>query len=55
LTVAEWQGRLVGFQFSTSARRRGAHLSRLTVDPAAGQGIGSALLAHAIEEYQRRS
>ena len=54
--VAEWQGRLAGFQFSTSARRRGAHLSRLTVDPAAhGQGIGAALLAHAIASYQRRS
>jgi ribosomal protein S18 acetylase RimI-like enzyme len=53
--VAVWRGRLVGFQFSTTARRRGAHLSRLTVDPAVqGLGIGSALLAHAIEGYRRQ-
>jgi ribosomal protein S18 acetylase RimI-like enzyme len=53
--VAIWRGRLVGFQFSTAARRQGAHLSRLTVDPAVqGVGIGSALLAHAIQGYQQQ-
>lgn len=54
-TVAVWRGHVVGFQFSTSARRRGAHLSRLTVDPSMqGVGIGSALLAQAIESYRQQ-
>jgi ribosomal protein S18 acetylase RimI-like enzyme len=53
--VAEWQGQVAGFQFSTTARRRGAHLSRLTVSPEVqGKGVGSALLSHAIEGYRRR-
>lgn len=53
--VAEWQGQVVGFQFSTTARRRGAHLSRLTVSPdVQGKGVGSALLSHAIEGYRQR-
>jgi ribosomal protein S18 acetylase RimI-like enzyme len=53
--VALWRGRLIGFQLSTAARRHGAHLSRLTVDPAVqGLGIGSALLAHAIEGYRQQ-
>ena len=43
----------VAFQFSSSTLR-GAHLSRITVDPAAQQsGIGSALLAHALEGYEQ--
>lgn len=43
----------VAFQFSSSTLR-GAHLSRITVDPSAQQsGIGSALLAHALEGYTR--
>jgi ribosomal protein S18 acetylase RimI-like enzyme len=47
-------GRVLGFQFST-ATRRGAHLSRMTVDPAFQRsGIGSALLAHALVGYQRQ-
>jgi ribosomal protein S18 acetylase RimI-like enzyme len=54
-TVAIWRNQLVGFQFSTTARRRGAHLSRMTVDPdMQGLGIGSALLAHAIGEYKQQ-
>jgi ribosomal protein S18 acetylase RimI-like enzyme len=54
-TVAVLEDQLVGFQFSTVARRRGAHLSRLTVDPdRQGLGIGSALLTHALEEYRRQ-
>ncbi len=44
----------VGFQFSSSTRR-GAHLSRITVDTNAQRnGVGSALLAHALEGYARR-
>lgn len=44
----------IGFQFSSSTLR-GAHLSRITVDPAAQKsGIGSALLAHALEGYARQ-
>ncbi len=54
--VAEWRGQLAGFQFSTAARHRGAHLSRLTVTPTAhGQGIGAALLAQAIKGYRQRN
>ena len=44
----------VGFQFSSSSVR-GAHLSRITVDPAVqNSGIGSALLAHALDGYARQ-
>lgn len=44
----------VGFQFS-SATRRGAHLSRITVDPAfQNQGIGTALFADALQGYRKR-
>jgi ribosomal protein S18 acetylase RimI-like enzyme len=43
----------VAFQFSSSTLR-GAHLSRITVDPAVQhRGIGSALLIHALEGYAR--
>jgi ribosomal protein S18 acetylase RimI-like enzyme len=50
-----WLGeRPIGFQFS-SATRRGAHLSRITVDPAAQRtGIGRALLAHALHGYHEQ-
>ncbi len=52
--VAELDGRVVGFQFSTPTRR-GAHLSRMTVDPAYQRlGVGSALLAHALAGYERQ-
>lgn len=52
--VAVLNGRLAGFQLSTPSRH-GAHLVRLTVDPALhGAGIGSALLAYACEGYYRR-
>ncbi|MEW5985839.1 MAG: GNAT family N-acetyltransferase [Chloroflexota bacterium] len=51
--VAEVDGQIVGFQYS-SAGGSGAHLSRLTVSPAAqGMGVGSALLTRALEGYQR--
>ncbi len=50
--VAEWNGRLVGFQFSTS-NQDNAHLVRMTVVPDLQKaGIGSALLAHAIQGYK---
>jgi ribosomal protein S18 acetylase RimI-like enzyme len=50
--VAEWNGRLVGYQFS-SRSPEGAHLVRLTIAPALqGQGVGSALLAEAIHAYR---
>lgn len=51
--VAEWNGRVVGFQFSTRSESS-AHLVRMTVLPQAQKsGIGSALLAHAIQGYQQ--
>lgn len=52
--VAWFEETPVGFQFSSSTRR-GAHLSRITVDKNAQKsGIGSALLAHALDGYARR-
>jgi ribosomal protein S18 acetylase RimI-like enzyme len=43
----------VAFQFSSSSLR-GAHLSRITVDPSVQKsGIGSALLAHTMHGYER--
>lgn len=52
--VAFLGDRLVGYQIS-SGGRFGAHLVRLTIAPdLQGHGIGTALFAHAIEEYQRR-
>ncbi len=52
--VAEVDGRVVGFQFSTLVRT-GAHLSRMTVDPKfQGGGVGSTLLVHAFEQYRNR-
>lgn len=51
--VAEWYGRIVGFQFSTRSDNH-AHLARMTVDPTyQGHGIGRALLIHALEDYRR--
>jgi ribosomal protein S18 acetylase RimI-like enzyme len=51
--VAERDGRLIGYQLS-SYGTEGAHLVRLTIAPEAqGQGVGSALLAHALESYRR--
>lgn len=51
--VAELDGQIVGFQYS-SAGGSGAHLSRLTVSPAAqGMGVGSALMVSALEGYRR--
>lgn len=52
--VALLDERPVGFQLS-SATRRGAHLSRITIDTEhQNRGIGSALLAHALEGYRRQ-
>ena len=49
--VAEMNGEVVAFQLSTRTDS-GAHLVRLTVDPRVQrQGIGSAVLAHAIHTY----
>lgn len=46
--------KLVGYQIS-SGGRFGAHLVRLTIAPdMQGRGVGTAIFAHAIEEYQRR-
>ncbi len=53
--VAEWDGRLVGFQFS-SLSGPNAHLARITVSPTMqGAGVGSALLAHTLREYQKHN
>ncbi len=52
--VVEYGGRVVGYQCST-LMRKGAHLSRISVDPSVqGYGVGSALLAHAVEGYRQR-
>lgn len=52
--VALMDGEPVGFQFSTGGGGR-AHLARMTVRPDwQGQGVGAALLAHALDGYERR-
>lgn len=53
--VAEIDGQVVAFQYSSRSQLSGrVHLVRLTVHPRVqGQGVGSALLAHAIEGYRR--
>ena len=52
--VALLAGEPVAFQFSTGGGG-GAHLARMTVRPDyQGQGIGAALLAHALEGYRKR-
>lgn len=52
--VALLDDAIVGFQLSAAAES-GAHLVRITVDPAKqGLGIGSALLGHTIAGYHRR-
>lgn len=53
--VAEVDGQVVGFQYSSRSQVSGrAHLVRITVHPQAQrQGVGSALLAHALEGYRR--
>jgi ribosomal-protein-alanine N-acetyltransferase len=44
----------VGFQFSTPTLQ-GAHLSRITIAPEMqGSGVGSAVLAHALEGYAQK-
>jgi ribosomal protein S18 acetylase RimI-like enzyme len=52
--VALLQGAPVGFQFSTQSEQH-VHLARMTVAPQAQQqGVGSALLRHAVRAYRRR-
>lgn len=52
--VAEWNGRVVGFQFSTIAGNN-AHLARMAVQPdVQGRGVGRALLAAALRGYRAR-
>jgi len=52
--VALLQGELVGFQISSCAENV-AHLARLTISPGVqGQGVGTALLAHAIRGYEQQ-
>lgn len=51
--VAELDGEVVGYQFSTPVQS-GAHLARMTVDPAfQGSGVGTFLLAYACERFRR--
>jgi ribosomal-protein-alanine N-acetyltransferase len=54
--VAEWDGRVVGFQYSVrSYTGASAHLVRMTVRPEMqGRGIGRALLIAAFDSYRRR-
>ncbi len=53
--VALLDDRPVGFQFSTGGNGN-AHLARMTVHPARqGEGIGAALLAHALAGYGRQN
>ncbi|MEM8861683.1 MAG: GNAT family N-acetyltransferase, partial [Chloroflexota bacterium] len=53
--VAELNGKIVGFQHSAQSRGAAVHLARITVDPSCQSiGIGSQLLAHAIQGYQLR-
>jgi ribosomal-protein-alanine N-acetyltransferase len=52
--IAEWQGRVVGFQYSTRSHARNVHLVRITVHPdMQGKGIGTALLTQAIQSFKR--
>jgi N6-L-threonylcarbamoyladenine synthase/ribosomal-protein-alanine N-acetyltransferase len=53
--VALLDDRPVGYQFSTGGNGN-AHLARMTVHPARqGEGIGAALLAHALTGYGRQN
>lgn len=53
-TVAEYEGKVAGFQIST-ASSTGGHLARLAVNPAVqGMGIGYALLQDLIDQSKRR-
>lgn len=50
--IAEWNGRVAGFQYSTS-NQDSAHLARMTILPELQRaGIGSALLSHTIQGYK---
>jgi N-acetylglutamate synthase-like GNAT family acetyltransferase len=52
--VAFQHGRVVGFQHSVAGPDKGAHLARITIDPAVqGTGVGTTLLAHAFHGYQK--
>ena len=52
--VAELDGKVVGFQFSTPVPS-GAHLARMTIDPTfQGSGIGTLLMAKTCDGYRRQ-
>lgn len=52
--VAELDGVLVGYLFSTRESKNSAHLVRVAVDPSAhGHGVGTALLASEMRRYQQ--
>lgn len=52
--VAELDGVLVGYIFSTRESKTSAHLVRVAVDPSAqGHGVGTALLAGEMRHYQQ--
>lgn len=52
--VAERNGRVLGFHFTT-ASHQGAHLVRITVHPDAQKsGVGSALMTHLLADLQQR-
>ncbi len=53
--VAERAGEIAGFQFSVWGEAQAIHLVRLTVAPThQGQGVGAALLAHALTTHHRQ-
>jgi [ribosomal protein S18]-alanine N-acetyltransferase len=53
-TVAELEGRIVGYQLSTQ-HADGAHLARLAVIPEVqGRGIGGALVGHMLRHFTRK-
>jgi len=54
VTVAELDGKLVGYQLS-SGGRGGGHLARLAVSPTVqGRGVGRALVAQVVDYFERR-
>lgn len=53
-TIAEWQGKPVGYQISTF-HAEGGHLARLAVlPPMQGHGVGSALVSDMVARFARR-
>jgi len=53
-TVAEKEGKIVGYQIST-ADSLGGHLARLAVQPGhQGQGVGTALVADVLRQFEKQ-